>query len=52
MKVMFGQVKSSHLLVSDFNASGIISGIEIRGNRQPRAGGRIRDQIHHHAIAA
>jgi hypothetical protein len=49
---MFGQAQFFHLLVSDFNAGWIITGIEIRCNRQPSACGRIRYEIHNHAIAA
>jgi len=49
---MFGEAESSHLRVSDFNAGGRITGIEIRCNRQPSACGRICYEIHNNAIAA
>ena len=49
---MFGEVEFADLLVSEFNARWIITGIEIRFDGQPGACGRIRDQIHNHAIAA
>lgn len=52
VKGMFDQAKVFHLLVCDFNASGISTCIESRGNRQPSACGRIRYEIHNHAIAA
>ncbi len=52
VKVMFGKAECSPLLVSDFNAGWIIMGIELRGNRQPSACGRMRYEMHHHARAA